>query len=122
MSILETTAADLEQAVQAARTVSALIPRVKMVGLLCTVPGSTHAARDVFVNAAVAAWQTAALTHARLVEMKNTEDCRLNWERCVKVAQSERGIEHLEHMTVFADWMEFDLSQDAIDATDGDTR
>jgi hypothetical protein len=120
MSILETTAADLESAVQAARAVAALIPRIKQVGLLRTVPGSTHAARDVFVNSAVAAWQTAALTHAKLVAEQNTEDCRINWAGCVSATQSERSLAHLEHMTVFKDWMTFDMSQDAIDAMDGD--
>jgi hypothetical protein len=112
--------ADLKSAVQAARSVAALVPPVRYVQMLSTVPGSSHAARRVFLNASVAAWQTAAMAHVNLMNFSDTDDCRIDRESCEKAVQSERGLQHLEEMTQHSGWMIFELSQDAIDSMDGD--
>jgi hypothetical protein len=120
MSTIEPTKEDLASAVQAARSVAAMVPPVKRVGFLRTVPGSTMAAREVLLNAAIAAWQMAAIIHIRLEQMRDSDDCRINWANSVKAAQSEQSLQHLEAMTQHTSWMDYDLSQDAIDAMDGD--
>jgi hypothetical protein len=120
MSTIEPTKEDLESAVEAARSVSAMVPPVKRVGFLRTVPGSTMAAREVLLNASIAAWQIAAIIHIRLEQKRDSKDCRINWANSVKAAQAEKSLQHLEAMTQHTQWMSYDLSQDAIDAMDGD--
>ena len=111
---------ELKSAIQAARAVTALIPKIKIVKFLRTYPGSTQEAHEVFSAAAVAAWQMAVIIRVRVEMEKDTEDCKINWEESVKLAKSERGLQHLENMTQYHEWMAFDLSQEAHDAIDGD--
>lgn len=92
-----------QSAIEAARTIEALIPRRQTVGLLITVPGSTHSARGVYSMAALAAWREAVLVHVS--EQMTSAGGPIDFEAAKKMILDASDMRELEAMTAYVEWM-----------------